>query len=468
MPSYPIPSCPATIDPPNANGFSLEVKKSKDGIQTEMGSTRTRRQNTTNVYVVKCELYFFSYAKFHEFMVWLKYETNYGNLWFKANWFSALGFTAGDWVFRFVDLPFANSGYSQVNNITLLMAPYNTNVVSADYTEIGVGGEFINSIYPFNWEQFQCIDLQYYRTFRFNGQTSRLACIDWNESNWTIIGAEFDLSATVEKYNVRSISVTKKDCVAVINGNVSCKLGMYKFSNNAFALLGTETVLTGYSTLKSKIARLSDSRIALYDGGLKTLTTWEFNYTLNTWAIVGSSFSLATYITGLGSPQDCICSIGNNRIAFVYHEANGSGTSPSKLVTFSFSGSAWSQVGNKLTIYANSSASYSISGMSLSEIVLTHDINAYAFHTYEKRLTKFTFDGTNWSAGNPSLQFPNGAIPRVSAIDSDKVGVSRSDGTDIGMIEAGFDGTTFVDNGVFLKIPGVASNDALTSFLVLK
>ena len=48
-----------------------------------------------------------------------------------------------------------------------------------------------------------------------------------------------------------------------------------------------------------------------------------------------------------------------------------------------------------------------------------------------------------------------------------KVALSRSDATNMGMIEADFNGTTFVENGVFLTTDtGANSNHQITSFFI--
>lgn len=432
MPSYPIPSCPTTITPPNANGFSLEPKKSVDGMRTEMGSTRMRRFNTPNVYVVNAEFSFFTQAKFVEFLTWLKYETNYGNLWFKADWFDALGFTAGEYVFKFVELPFSNTGYLQTHNATLLMAPYNDNVVSGDYTELGMGGEFIDEDFPFGFEQFECEDLTYYRTFFFTSVSYLLYCVDWNESNWTAIGTPFSFAATVETRNVRDIAAMKADHIAVVNGNAGCKLGMYKFDGTNFTLLGTETAPTpNYSTLVTKMTRLSDSRVAIYDGFStdKKLVTWEFNYGTNVWAQVGSKYDLsALHNGGIASNNNDITCMGNNRIAFVIVEAAGTVDPRIKLYAFDFNGSTWSIVGTPLSVYGavDASGHFSISALSETEIVLTTNTGAPYPTTYQNRLTKFTFNGSTWSAGTPSVQFTNGGTPKLAVFAIDKVGIHRA------------------------------------------
>lgn len=403
-----------------------------DGMRTEMGSTRMRRFNTPNVYVVNAEFSFFTQAKFVEFLTWLKYETNYGNLWFKADWFDALGFTAGEYVFKFVELPFSNTGYLQTHNATLLIAPYNDNVVSGDYTELGMGGEFIDEDFPFGFEQFECEDLNYYRVFFFGTSSHLLECFDWNGSNWTLIGNPFSLAATIETRSVRDIAAMKADHIAVINGNASCKLGMYKFDGTDFSLLGAVTAPSpNYSTLVSAMTRLSDSRVAIYDGFStdKKLVTWEFNYGTNVWAQLGSKYDLsALHNGGIASGFNDITCMGNNRIAFVIVEGAGGADPRVMLYAFDFNGSTWSIVGTPLSIYGAVDASgyFSISAISETEIILTTNASAPSPTTYSLRVTKFTFNGSTWSAGTPSDPYLTGGTPRVAVFDVDKVALIRA------------------------------------------
>lgn len=471
MPSYPT-TCGFPI--PYNGGFKLAPKKATSSIATESKLTRSRSLITNNIYVVNFTFTFTQKSHRDTFRKWFLYDLNYGNMWFNANWLTELGFTAGEWVFRFVDPVSVDlKGYKDSFQVTMLMAPKNQNIVELGVlVENGMGGQYIDQNYPYGYEDFKCTDLEYFRTFRFNGQTLKIETIDWNLSNWTVVGTPYDLSGNIEDYNLRSMAAMRVDHCAIINGNASCKLRMIKFDNNAgtWSQLGTATTLTGYSTTKSKITRISDTEVALYDGSLKTLTTWAFNYGTNAWAVVGSSFDLSTYNTGLGSMTDDICCMGNNRIAFVYHEGQGSGTVTTKLVAFDWSGSSWSQSGNKLTVYASGSsnqASYSITGLSLTEIALTSDNNAGTVHTYERKITKFTLSSGTWSAGTPSAQFSNGGLPKIAAIKSTRIAVSRHGSSNMIMIEADFNGSTFVDSGNELIVDSsVSSNDKITSFFL--
>lgn len=476
MPSYPLPSCPATIVGPNANGFSLEPKKAKEGMRTEMGSTRMRRFNTPNVYVISVEFNFFTPAKFAEFLTWLKYETNYGNLWFKADWFSDLGFTAGEWVFRFVELPFSNTGYSQSHQATLLMGPYNDNVVSGNYTELGIGGEFIDQDFPFGYEEFQCSDLTYKRVTRYNGQTVRMQTHDFNDSNWTPIGNGFNVSTPWS--NNRSLASMRENYVALLNtvtAGFIPTLRMFKFDGVDFTQQGTGTGFFGIISETSKICRLSDTRVALYETFDKTLRVFEFNYSTNIWIQIGTPFSLATYVTGVASITNDLTCMGNNRVAFVYHEAEGALNHIAKLVAFDFNTGTltWSQVGSKFTIYNDAVAGgefFSISAMSLNSIVLTQDITSGAgTKTYEKRLTKFTFGGATWSVGTPSAIFPNGGVPKVAMITPTRVAVSRTDGAVFGVVtfEHGGNVDSWTQVGNYTPVETVAISTTLISSFFL-
>lgn len=474
MPSYPLPTCPDGLIGPNASGFSLEAKKHKESMTTEMGSARTRVFNGSNVYVVNAEFSFSSTAKFVQFLTWLKYEVNYGNLWFKADWFDDIGFTAGEWVFRFVELPFENTGYSQSHSATILMAPYNDNVVSGDYTEFGVGGQFIDSDFPFDFELFQCEDLEYYRTFFFTSASYLLYCVDWNESNWTTIGNAFSFDTNAETRAVRDISAMKKDHIAVINGSASCKLAMYKFDGTDFALLGSETLPTpNYSTSVSKLTRLSDTRVAIYDGFStdKKLVTWEFNYTTNVWAILGSKYDLSTlHNGGIASNNNDITCMGNNRIAFLIVEGAGGADPRVMLYAFDFNGTSWSQVGNPFSLYGavDANGHFSISALSETEIVLTTNTTSPYPTTYRNRLTKFTFDGSDWTAGTPSVEFTNGGTPKLAVFDTDKVGIHRANSLGTMEIVANeYNGVTFEEEGNGLAI-GNTSNytQHLTAFFL--
>jgi hypothetical protein len=209
------------------------------------------------------------------------------------------------------------------------------------------------------------------------------------------------------------------------------------------------------------MARLSATRVAIYDGfsSDKKLVTWEFNYGTNVWAQLGSKYDLsALHNGGIASGQNDICCMGNNRIAFVIYEGVGTGSVKAKLYAFDFNGSTWSIVGNPLTIYdpVANIGYFAISALSTTEIVLTNS-NQVSPLAYDLRLTKFIFDGSDWTAGTPSTAYAGGGTNRVAVFDADKVALLRADGSDYGLIASQFEGNTFVEKGNLLVNTAPAS-----------
>lgn len=391
MPSYPIPSCPVTILGPNANGFSLEPKKSKEGMRTEMGSTRMRRYNTANVYVINAEFNFPTIQQFNDFLIWLKYETNYGNLWFKADWFSELGFDAGDWVFRFVSLPFSNTGYSQTHNATLLMGPYNSNVVSGDYTELGIGGEFIDEDFPFGYETYECTDdLTFYRIAHAHADNF-LRVFDWNGSNYTKVGQDGALPSFVPF----GITYLSTDLVAYIDknsagvnnyGGPGAELQAYSFNNDVWTAVGSPIYIgAGNSVGTVAITALSATRVAVaymrtpFFGGRECyLATYDFNG--SSWSLVGSILTVIANSSGNLS----ITKLSSNRVALGY----GTLTTTTKLGTYDFNGSSWSLVGTLYSVPITTVNTGFVSAISSTKI---------AYCDADRKLRIYNFSGSVWS-----------------------------------------------------------------------
>jgi hypothetical protein len=412
MPSYPIPSCPATITPPNANGFGLEQKKHKVGMRTEMGSTRYRVMNTSNVYVVNAEFHFFTTAKFVEFLTWLKYETNYGNLWFKADWFDAIGFTAGDWIFKFVELPFSNTGYSQTHNATLLMAPYNDNVVSGNYTEIGMGGDFIDSDFPFGFEMFQFSDPLTFNRIAYADQDSFLRTFDFNETNWTKVGSDLALP----DFNFYSLTYLSEDFIAYIDknslltgnyGGAGAKLQAYKFNGTTWSTFGNSKLIgAGDSVEVVSVTSMNDTRVAVcysrtaFFGSREVkLATYDFDGL--DWNLVGSIFTVVAAGT-----EPSLTKLTSSMVALTYIT-----TGLGNIGAFTFNGSTWSLTGSLYSSATINSSFPDISAMTSTTI---------AFANSTGKLRYFTFSGSAWTL--TSAEFA-GAGRVVAAISSDKVAI---------------------------------------------
>lgn len=450
-----MPTYPSTLAQPNNSGYSLDAKKNKEEFISEFGTRRQRKFVTSQVYVVQLRFDFKKKSEYDEFLKFLKYDIDYGSLWFVADWLLEEGFSEGEWVWKFVKINYNASGYSMGFSCTCLMGPRYSNIISDDYVELGIEGSFFDSA-----TDFECEELTYLRTFRYRSQ--RVEVVDFNESNWTVIGNYLDLSTPTAMTNTRTICAMKENRIALANNTSVCTLRMFEFDGENFTQLGSGTNLATYSTIRTKICRLSNSKVALFDGGLQTLTCWEFDFALQTWSLVGSSFNMSSYMSG--ASNGCITTlIENSRIAFI-------SDSSSKLAVFDFNGSTWSLVGSASTLYSTGggSAFFTISAMSATEIVLTHDAHSgTGTHAYEKRLTKFTFNGSSWSAGTPSSQFSNGGVPRVATMAIDKIAIARSDGTDMGAVEAEFVNGSFSDVGNFLKIgSGADSTIQLASYFI--
>jgi hypothetical protein len=456
-----MPIYPSTIPQPNASGFSLDPKKDKEEFQSEFGNKRQRRFVTSQVYVCSMRFDFKMKSEFDEFLKWFKYDIDYGNFWFEADFLLAEGFNAGEWVWRFAKINYNASGYSMGFSCTMLMSPKYTNYVSPNYVELGtdINGtqRFLN---PFT--DVVCSDFTYYRTFLYSYLGQQLQCLDYNGNglNWTPIGNAFSLASPTAMTNTRSICAMKADSVALVNGVLACILRMFKFDGTNWTLLGSTTLAT-YSTLRTAICRLSDNRIALLDGGLKTLTVWDYDYVGNTWSQVGSSFNMSAFYTTAG--RGAITALSGSRVAVVINQDD-------KLATFDFNGSTWSQNGSTFQIYpftGTGSADYSISARTSSVIILTHNIRSGASHTYEKRYTEFTFSGGVWTAGTPSAQFTNGGFPVLCAMAVDKIASVRASSVTSNMTEIAVDITAgaFTDLGNTLDVStGVNQDSFITSY----
>lgn len=409
MPNYPIPSCPVTIDPPNANGFSLQAKKSKDGIITEMGSKRTRRFNTSNVYVISAEFSFDTIDKFLYFFRWLKYETNYGNLWFKANWFSDIGFDAGEWVFRFVELPFSNTGYSQKHQATLLMGPYNDNVVSGDYTEVGIGGTFIDDDFPFGYDLFQVEQIIQNRIYASHQDFSFYA-MSYNGSNITILNAntntgDFPITVLYNIINACQISRTRfiqlmsKQTFSSPNYVQSLAVRTIDFINGVWSIVSENEVFTkvghsGDADYLWKACVLSETEVAIISSDPNFPSLYLFLrklvYSGGSWSTSGAEATItmpyADYyyigITSLSSSRVCIIASGTLILIKIYD----------------FSGS-WSQFGADTDIsdlYFITIIEKPIVARSETEITISLSRYIDEYTDPEEKLFDFKFNGTSF------------------------------------------------------------------------
>lgn len=458
------PRYPSTISEPHASGFSIAPKKTKVSYEPINGASRQRRFVSAQLYVLTMQFDFNSTAEFNEFSKWFKYDIDNGNLWFSADWLASLGFTAGDWVFRFVNDPFSATGYSMGHSCTIVMGPRNANFVTTDFVELGIQS-FLNQ-----YTEIGCSEFTYYRTFVYSYLGQTLQTLDYNGDglNWTPIGNSFSLASPTAMTNTRSICAMKADCVALINGTAGTGsfLRMMQFDGTDFTQLGTGTSIAPHSTQATAICRMSDTRIALLDGALKTLTVYDFDYTSNTWSQVGISFNMASYYW-YASPtaeRGAITALSSSRVAVVMNYTF-------KLLTLDFNGSTWSVNGTPLVLYTgadgSAGADFSISAIASDKIVLTHDNGTGIANTYKLRYTQFTFASGAWTAGTPSAQFTTGGFPVVCAMSLDKIGSIRAGSSNMKEIAVDVTAGAFTDLGNPIDTSSGANQDSkITSYFL--
>lgn len=111
---------PVSLGEPKADGLTIEPKERNTSILTEDGSERLRTQSVGDVYVVKgvLDLKTTQVAIFEEF---LKYDSSYGDFWFKADWFTGIGYVADDWAFKLIAISENCYGYKTEFSCVFLM-----------------------------------------------------------------------------------------------------------------------------------------------------------------------------------------------------------------------------------------------------------------------------------------------------------------------------------------------------------
>lgn len=129
-----IPSYPSNLDEPVSDSFSLGDKGQAIGIMTEKGCYRTIIIGAELDYQVSISFSFEDNLKANAFRKFIKYDLNYCDLWFNANWFSSIGFNAGDWCFKFISMDFIARGHCQDFSMEALMSYKHDIVVNGNYT----------------------------------------------------------------------------------------------------------------------------------------------------------------------------------------------------------------------------------------------------------------------------------------------------------------------------------------------
>ena len=458
-----MPSYPTTLNPPHSQGFSLAKKKFSEGIITDIGINRQRRVISNNFYVVTMQFDFKSKNEFDEFLKWVKYDINYGNLWFNADWLSDIGFTSGEWVWRFVSIPFSATGYSMGFGCTLLMAPKNNNVVNSNYTEIGIASSYIDKEYPFGYDIFECDDFSYYRTYVIDDD-SFLFTSEWNGFNWYVVGNKLDVASLGSSYdNIRGIACTKENYVAFSSEQIGthAKLRMFYFDGDDWSEVGTPLTLTGYSPVNGRITRLSDNRVVYIDSFSGKIDVYEYNYTTNIWAKIGLSTDINSFFTPY-TPEAFAVALSSNRIVMAV-------TTHNQLVVMDFNGTSFSQVGSTFQIPSFTTNSPYFASMTLL------DTNQIGFAieggsgTYNQKITKFTYTGSSFTLGTPSSTARNNAqFSSIAAIAKDKIAWSCIDSSsDYGLFGMVFDGSKFVETGNnSVNIPGIKTYSVTSPYKV--
>jgi hypothetical protein len=116
---------PADFKEPVVDGFTLAPKERNTQIVTGRGPSRVRSQSLGNVFVIEATIKvdrLNTKTNFAAFENFLKYDINYGDDWFTANWFTGLGFAASTYAFRFADIKQDETGYRSFYRCTILMA----------------------------------------------------------------------------------------------------------------------------------------------------------------------------------------------------------------------------------------------------------------------------------------------------------------------------------------------------------
>ena len=127
-----MPSYPSTLPNPKAGSFTLGAKALTKSMKTDKFDIRRRKMSTGERYVGNVSFDLSCDSLQDEFLKFVKYDINYGDYWFDADWFEELGFVAGEWVFRFIDTKFKDSGWLSKNNYSYLMAPRSEILGSGD------------------------------------------------------------------------------------------------------------------------------------------------------------------------------------------------------------------------------------------------------------------------------------------------------------------------------------------------
>ena len=113
----------------------MSPKNSKVSMVTDTDTVRTRVFAVGERYVGKATIALKDQTDKDIFFDFLEYEISYGDLWFEADWFSAIGYTAGEWLFKITKISENDTGSSSEIKFTYIMRPVQQDEDTIDLTE---------------------------------------------------------------------------------------------------------------------------------------------------------------------------------------------------------------------------------------------------------------------------------------------------------------------------------------------
>ena len=117
-----MPAYPSTLPHPLVDGFNLAPKKSQRMMTTDADEVRVRKKSKGDRYIGTASFHFNSQEVREEFLTF--FETiGEGDLWFSADWFDAIGFLDGEWLFKFLDRSMTETGSRSDFKLGFIMRP---------------------------------------------------------------------------------------------------------------------------------------------------------------------------------------------------------------------------------------------------------------------------------------------------------------------------------------------------------
>lgn len=227
------------------------------------------------------------------------------------------------------------------------------------------------------------------------------------------------------------------DTRLVVYYQAGAELIMYEYSGTSWSQLGNALSLSG--TLV-RLAKLTETDIALTDNLTDTLTTYRFDGT--DWAAVGSSFSLTYTMID-------ITSLTETDIATIE-------TTTDDLRVYRFNGSTWSQVGSDYNI--PNLGDPGITAISSTDVVIS-DENSQTIRTYR-------FNGTTWTTVGTTTSVSHSNSLNLVTLSSTTIMIGNSLANTVAIYEWG--GSSWAYTGIFLSVPVRGNTQNITALSVNK